>query len=67
MGSHLVVEARGAAGDVVLTWQFVEAPNRRFFWRALASDGSVSQQSEAKFQSLEDCAADASRSWNGAR
>lgn len=63
MENHLVVEARGAQGDVILTWEFLEAPNRRFFWRAIASDGAVSRESDHTFTSLDECAADASRMW----
>ncbi|MGZ8266623.1 MAG: hypothetical protein ACXWUU_04105 [Burkholderiales bacterium] len=50
-----------AGGDVILTWEFVEAPNRRFYWRAIAADGSVSQQSRETFSSLDSCGADVSR------
>jgi hypothetical protein len=58
MGSPVALEA---GGEVILTWEFVEAPNRRFYWRAIAADGSVSQQSPETFPSLDACAADVSR------
>lgn len=61
-----MVEARTPAGDVILTLQLVEAPNRQFFWRAITADGSVSQESCTTFASLEECAADASRAWQRA-
>jgi hypothetical protein len=63
MGSYRWGEERGAAGDVILTWEFLEAPNRRFYWRAIAADGSITQRSRETFASLEECAADASRMW----
>jgi hypothetical protein len=50
---------------VILTWEFLEAPNRRFYWRAIAADGSVTHQSREMFRSLDECAADASRMWMG--
>jgi hypothetical protein len=63
MGSHGVLEERGRGGDVILTWQFLEAPNRRFYWRAIAADGSITHCSGETFASLDECAADASRTW----
>jgi hypothetical protein len=63
MGSHLAFEARNAGDDVILTWEFLQRPNRRFYWRAVAADGSVSCQSPATFASLDECAADARRMW----
>ena len=63
MENPLVVEPRGADSDVILTWEFLEAPNRRFFWRAIASDGAISRESDHTFPTLDECAADASRMW----
>ena len=63
MGSHQLFEERDAGGDVILTWEFLEAPNRRFYWRAIAADGSITHQSRETFRSLDECAADASRTW----
>jgi hypothetical protein len=61
MESRLVVEARNADGEVVLTWEFVQTPECRFLWRALALDGAARGQSQATFATLEECAADARR------
>ena len=58
-----LVGARESAGDVVLTWEFIEAPNQRYLWRAVAADGSITQESVQTFASLEECAADLSRAW----
>lgn len=33
-------------------WSFLEAPNRRFFWRAVAADGSIGQEPANTFMSL---------------
>jgi hypothetical protein len=63
MASNPLLEACDAGGDVILTWEFLEAPNRRFYWRAIAADGSITHQSRETFQSLDECAADASRMW----
>lgn len=60
MGSRFLFDAlRG--GDVILTWEFVEGPDRRFYWRAIAADGLVTQESPYTFPTLDDCAADAGR------
>ena len=63
MGSHGLLDERGPGGEVILTWEFLEAPNRRFYWRAFAADGSITHQSRETFRSLDECAADASRMW----
>jgi hypothetical protein len=60
MGSHRLLEEFSPGGDVILTWEFVEAPNRRFYWRAIAADGSLTHRSGETFGSLDECAADAS-------
>jgi hypothetical protein len=63
MGSYRLLDGCGPGGDVILTWEFLEAPNRRFYWRAIAADGSVTHQSRETFRTLDECAADASRMW----
>jgi hypothetical protein len=63
MGSHFIFDNRRADGDLVLSWEFLEGPDRRFFWRAVAADGTISHQSCQTFRSLEECVADASRIW----
>lgn len=63
MGSNRTFEECDTGGEVILTWEFLEAPNRRFYWRAIAADGSITHQSRETFHSLDDCAADASRMW----
>lgn len=63
MGDHFLHDSRRADGDVVLSWEFLEGSNRRFFWRAVAADGTVSHQSRQTFRSLDECVADASRIW----
>jgi hypothetical protein len=63
MGSYRLLDECGPEGDVILTWEFLEAPNRRFYWRAIAADGSVTHRSRETFRSLDECAADASRMW----
>jgi hypothetical protein len=63
MGSNGLLDGGAPGGDVILTWEFLEAPNRRFYWRAFAADGSIIHQSRETFRSLDECAADASRMW----
>jgi hypothetical protein len=63
MGSYRSAEERGPGGDVILTWELLEAPNRRFYWRAFAADGSITHHSRETFSSLDECAADAGRMW----
>ncbi len=63
MGSYRHLEEAGPGGDVILTWEFLEAPNRRFYWRAIAADGAITHHSRETFRSLEECATDASLLW----
>jgi len=63
MGNYFAFDSHRTDADLVLSWEFLEGPDRRFFWRAVAADGTVSHQSPQTFCSLEACVADASRIW----